>query len=55
MKFAVVTYGTGGDARPLAALSRALIDSGHEARLLADAATLDSARAASSQATFNGR
>jgi UDP:flavonoid glycosyltransferase YjiC (YdhE family) len=45
MKFAVVTYGTVGDARPLAALSRALIDAGHEARLLADAATLDSARA----------
>ena len=43
MKFVTVTYGTEGDARPLAALSRALIDAGHEARLLADRATLGSA------------
>ncbi len=31
MKFAVLTYGTEGDARPLAFLCRALIDAGHEA------------------------
>ena len=45
MKFIVVTYGTEGDARPFAALCRGLMDAGHEARLLADAATLGSARA----------
>ena len=45
MKFVVVTYGTEGDTRPLAALSRSLMDTGHEVRLLADAATLDSALA----------
>ena len=45
MKFIVVTYGTEGDTRPLAALCRALINDGHEARLLADRATLGSAEA----------
>ncbi|KAF1714679.1 UDP-glucose--sterol glucosyltransferase [Pseudoxanthomonas yeongjuensis] len=45
MKYIAITYGTEGDARPLAALCRALIDAGHEARLLADAATLGSAHA----------
>lgn len=45
MKLIVATNGTEGDARPLAALCRALIDAGHEARLLADAATLSSAKA----------
>ena len=45
MKFAVVTYGTEGDARPLAALCRALMDAGHDARLLADRSTLGSATA----------
>ena len=45
MKVAVVTYGTEGDTRPLAALCRALIDAGHEARILADASTLTSASA----------
>jgi len=45
MKFAVVTYGTEGDTRPLAALCRALMDAGHETRLLADASTLGSAKA----------
>jgi sterol 3beta-glucosyltransferase len=45
MKFIVATYGTEGDARPFAALCRGLMDAGHEARLLADAATLDGARA----------
>jgi len=43
MKFVVATYGTEGDTRPLAALSRALLDAGHHVRLLADAATLGSA------------
>lgn len=43
MKFIVATYGTEGDARPFAALCRGLMDAGHEARLLADAATLGSA------------
>jgi len=45
MKFIVVTYGTEGDARPFGALCRGLLDAGHEAQLLADAATLGSARA----------
>jgi sterol 3beta-glucosyltransferase len=45
MKFLVATYGTEGDARPLAALCRALMDAGHDSALLADGATLGSARA----------
>ncbi|WP_050470619.1 glycosyltransferase [Herbaspirillum chlorophenolicum] len=45
MKFAVMTYGTEGDARPLAALSRALMDAGHEILLLADRSTLGTAAA----------
>jgi UDP:flavonoid glycosyltransferase YjiC (YdhE family) len=45
MKFVVATYGTEGDARPFAALCRGLMDAGHEARLLADAATLGGAQA----------
>src|SRR5262245_30916973 len=45
MKFVVATYGTEGDARPFAALCRGLMEAGHEARLLADAATLGSAQA----------
>ena len=44
MKFIVATYGTEGDARPFAALCRGLMDTGHEARLLADAATLGTAQ-----------
>lgn len=44
MKFTVVTYGTEGDTRPLAALCRALIDAGHEAQLLADRSTLHAAK-----------
>lgn len=43
MRFVVATYGTEGDTRPLAALSRALMDAGHHVRLLADEATLGSA------------
>ncbi len=45
MKVIVATYGTEGDARPLAALCRGLMDARHEARLLADAATLGTAQA----------
>lgn len=44
MKIAVVTYGTEGDARPLAALCRALDDAGHASVLLADASTLETAQ-----------
>ncbi len=51
MKFIVTTYGTEGDARPFAALCRGLMDAGHQARLLADAATLGSAQALSVPAT----
>lgn len=45
MKIILVTYGTEGDTRPLAALSRALLDAGHDAQLLADRSTLGSAAA----------
>jgi UDP:flavonoid glycosyltransferase YjiC (YdhE family) len=45
MKLVTITYGTEGDTRPLAALSRALLDAGHETTLLADGTTLGSARA----------
>ncbi|RQS22327.1 glycosyltransferase [Burkholderia sp. Bp8992] len=45
MKLVIATYGTEGDTRPLAALGRALLDAGHEVRLLADAATLGAAAA----------
>jgi sterol 3beta-glucosyltransferase len=45
MKYAILTYGTEGDTRPLAFLGRALIDAGHEALLLADASTLAMAQA----------
>ena len=51
MKFLVLTYGTDGDTRPLAALSRALMDAGHEAHLLADGASLDIATALGVPAT----
>jgi len=51
MKFVVVTYGTEGDARPLAALCRALMDAGHDARLLADGATLGTAQSLGVPAT----
>lgn len=44
MRIAVVTYGTEGDARPLAALCRALDDAGHASVILADASTLGTAR-----------
>jgi len=45
MRFLVITYGTEGDTRPLAALCRALMDAGHETHLLADRGTLGSAEA----------
>ncbi|WP_069704563.1 glycosyltransferase [Burkholderia seminalis] len=45
MKLVIATYGTEGDTRPLAALGRALMDAGHDVRLLADAATLGVAAA----------
>ncbi|HDR9868985.1 TPA: glycosyltransferase [Burkholderia cenocepacia] len=45
MKLVIATCGTEGDTRPLAALGRALLDAGHDVRLLADAATLGSAAA----------
>jgi sterol 3beta-glucosyltransferase len=51
MKFVVVTYGTEGDARPMALLCRALMDAGHSAHLLADAATLGYAAALGVPAT----
>ena len=44
MKFALVTYGTEGDVRPLATLAAGLMASGHEVCLLADGGTLNSAR-----------
>ena len=44
MKLLALTYGTEGDTRPLAVLCRALMDAGHDVTLLADAATLGSAR-----------
>jgi sterol 3beta-glucosyltransferase len=52
MKFIVATYGTEGDARPFAALCRGLMDAGHEARLLADAATLGSAQALAARSVW---
>ena len=45
MKIAVLTYGTEGDTRPLAALGSALMAQGHAAVLLGDAQTLASAQA----------
>jgi sterol 3beta-glucosyltransferase len=44
MKFLAITYGTEGDTRPIAVLCRALIDSGHDVRLLASSATLNGAQ-----------
>ncbi|UWZ82371.1 glycosyltransferase [Occallatibacter riparius] len=43
MRLVVLTYGTEGDTRPLAALCRALMDAGDEVTLLADGGTLGSA------------
>lgn len=44
MKLVVVTFGTEGDARPLAALGHALREAGHVVSLLGDAKTLGTAR-----------
>ena len=44
MRLVALTYGTEGDTRPLAALCRALMDTGDEVMLLADAGNLGSAR-----------
>lgn len=51
MKFLVLTYGTDGDTRPLAALSRTLMDAGHDAHMLADGASLGIATALGVPAT----
>ena len=40
MRLSVVTVGSEGDTRPLAALCRGLLDHGHEVQLFADEATL---------------
>lgn len=40
MRFAVVTFGSEGDTRPLAALCRGVLDRGHELRLFAEHSTL---------------
>lgn len=40
MKLLLMTYGTEGDTRPLAALGHALRQAGHDAELLADVSTL---------------
>jgi sterol 3beta-glucosyltransferase len=45
MRVLVITFGTEGDVRPLAALCAALIEAGHEARLLGPGGALESARA----------
>jgi len=51
MRVLVITFGTEGDVRPLAALCQALIAAGHEARLLAPDDALDAARALDVPAT----
>jgi UDP:flavonoid glycosyltransferase YjiC (YdhE family) len=45
MRFSVVTVGSEGDTRPLAALCRGLLDRGHDLRLFADDSTLTLPRA----------
>lgn len=45
MRLVIVTFGTEGDARPLAALGHALREAGHEVLLMGDARTLGAARA----------
>jgi sterol 3beta-glucosyltransferase len=44
MRLVALTYGTEGDTRPIAALCRALMDTGYGVALLADGGTLGSAR-----------
>lgn len=45
MRLLLVSYGSEGDTRPLAALGHALAGAGHDVHLLGDASTLGSARA----------
>jgi sterol 3beta-glucosyltransferase len=45
LRFSVVTVGSEGDTRPLAALCRGLLDRGHEVKLFADESTLGAPRA----------
>lgn len=45
MRFSVVTYGSEGDTRPFVALSRGLMDAGHEVRFFAEPSTIGSAHA----------
>ncbi|MBD9480547.1 glycosyltransferase [Pseudoxanthomonas sp. PXM02] len=45
MKLLIITYGTEGDTRPLAALGHAVVRAGHEVELLGDASTLGVAQA----------
>jgi sterol 3beta-glucosyltransferase len=45
MRLLILTYGTEGDTRPLAALGSALVQAGHEVHLLADASCLGIAEA----------
>lgn len=47
MRLLIATYGTEGDVRPLVALARRWMESGHEVRLLAGRSTLDEAWQAS--------
>lgn len=51
MRLLIITYGTEGDARPLAALGHALMRAGHSVHLLGDGDTLDSAHALGVPAT----
>jgi sterol 3beta-glucosyltransferase len=44
MRLTVVTVGSEGDTRPLAALCRGLLDRGHELKVFADASTLSAPR-----------
>ena len=45
MKLLIVTYGSEGDTRPLAALGDALVGAGHDVHLLGDPSTLGAAQA----------
>ncbi len=45
MRLLLLTYGTEGDTRPLAALGHALMQAGHKVELLADVSTLGGAQA----------
>ena len=40
MRLSIVTFGSEGDARPLAALCRGLLDHGHDVKLFAEQSTL---------------